>query len=307
MSTEAQAAAKPAGQVEDTAKSGQQPDKEGQQPTDDELWGQVQADRENSVDGELEGAGDQDEDPLAGLPEATRKLITEIQAKTVEQDQLLKDANKKLATAHGTIGNLSQRLAESMKEFGRIKPVVEKAESTAKAEEAKAKAEQEARLKELDETMGELPEVKAYVDLKLAGLKPAEPATPSADDEPAPETPEQIRAKLTAERELSDRHPKWIETIKSDDFQKWLEKQPDDIKALGASENVADADTMLTAFKKHKNDAAEIARVEAERKERLRRGETVEGVGPGGKGGDPSKDGLWNQVKRDREKTRSSA
>lgn len=296
MNTEDQA--KPAGQANDQTK---------QQPTDDDLWNQVNEDRSAAGDEEDSGNEGNQENPLAGLPEATQKLIKDIQAKTVEQDSLLKEANKKLATAHGTIGNLSQKLNENLKEFARIKPVVEKVESTAKAEEAEAQAKKAARIKELGESMDELPEIKEYLDLQLSGIKTAEPAAPKADDKPAEETSEHIRVRLTAERELSDRHPKWIDTIRSTEFQTWLSKQPDDIKALGASENVADADTMLTTFKKHKEDATEIARVEAERKERLRRGETVEGVGPGSKGGDPSKDGLWSKVKRDREKAHSSA
>jgi uncharacterized coiled-coil protein SlyX len=234
-------------------------------------------------------------------------LIKEIQAKTAEQEKSLKEANQKLATAHGTIGNLSQKLNESLKDLTRIKPVLDQAESTKKADEATAKAAKEARRTELKEQLSDVPDILEYVDMVVADVKPAaEPDKPAAAK--AEESPEEIRAKLTAERELSDRHPRWIETIRSTEFVAWAAKQPDDIKALGASDDIDDADKMLTMFKKHKEDAAKIAKIEADRKERLRRGENIEGAGPAGsKGSDPSTDGLWNKVKRDREKARSSA
>lgn len=278
--------------------------------TDDELWAEAggqrastQADEDNLGD---EG-GDQD-DPLAGLPEPTRKLFEQIQAKTAEQEAALAEVGQKLAKAHGTIGDLTHKLNKSLTEFGRVKPVIDAAEAARAKEAQEAEAARKARAAELEESMKELPDVKEYLDIRLADVKPAgAPAAPEPQPAAAKaeETPEQREARLIAERELSDRHPKWIETVRSKEFQEWKAKQPDDIKALGASDSVADADKLLTTFKKHQEDAAQIAKVEAERKERLRRGEIIQGKGSAAKSGDTSQDALWNQAKKDRERQKA--
>ena len=200
------------------------------------------------------------------------------------------------------MNNLTQKLNQSLQQMTRVTPIIDEVEKTKKAEQDAAKAAREARRKELDESMSELPDVKEYIDLVTTDVKPVEKPV-QTQAQPDQETPEQLKARLTRERELSDRHPKWIETVKTDEFKTWLQSQPDDIKALGASDNVDDADTMLAAYKKHKEDAAKVAQVEAERQERLRRGEQVGGNrGSATKDGDNSPDALWEKAKREREK-----
>lgn len=277
------------------------------EPTPDELWTQAQTDRNKAQAGNDEIVDAEGKpDPLASLPEPVANLVKEIQAKQAEQEAALKDTGQKLAKAHGTIGNLTQKLNKSLQDLQRVQPVIDDVEQKRKAEQDAAKTAKEARRKELGESMAELPDVKEYIELMVGDAKPPEkeaPAKPAAEVE----TPEMREARLVAERELSDRHPKWIETVKSTEFKTWLEKQPEDIKALGASDSVDDADQMLTAYKKHKEDAAKVAQVEAERQERLRRGEKVEGErGSASKDGDTSPDALWNKAKREREKSRSA-
>lgn len=153
--------------------------------------------------------------------------------------------------------------------------------------------------------MAELPEIKEYLDMQIADAKPAvEPAKTEPAKEEGP-TAEQREAQLIAERELSDRHPKWIETVRSPEFKDWKDKQPEAVKALGASSDVSDADKLITMFKKNQEDAAKISKVEAGRQERLRRNESVEGKGSAQKTGDESPDALWSKAKREREKSRA--
>ena len=272
----------------------------------EELWDQVQADRAlTQADDAVEGQAG--EDPLAGLPEPTRKLIEQIQAKTVEQDANLKDVGQKLARAHGTIGNLTKQLGDSLKTLTQMKPAIDAVQAKEQAEADAKQAEKLARKTQLREELADIPGVVEYMDMVIPDVKPEVKPEPKA--EPT-ELPADREAMLIAQRELSDRHPGWMaltsKTAPSGkDFQQWKAKQPDDIQALAESDDVADADKMLTLFKKHKEDAARVAQVEADRAARLRRGESVQGRGTALQGEDTSEDALWDKVTRDRAKARA--
>jgi hypothetical protein len=254
-------------------------------------------------------------DPLAGLPEPTRKLIEQIQAKTVEQDKALKDAGQKLATAHGTIGNLSKKLDDSLAALTKMKPAVEAVQVEAKAKADAAAAEREAKRKERRERLADLPDVLEELDDIRADAKPAAKIEPEpkveqkTENKPEPqvELPADREARLIAERELSDRHPKWMEMVRTKEFKDWQAAQPEAVRALSESDAIDDADKLLTLYKKHKDDAAKVAQVESERQARLRRGENIQGSGTAQTGAAPSPDSLWEQAKRDRAKARASA
>src|SRR3990167_8553508 len=97
--------------------------------TDEQAWDKVAKDRAATTAADAEpvakpesgaekdvvkdGAEKDSTDPYAGLPEPTRKLIEGLDTRLKETEGRFKEVNKKLATAHGTIGNLKQRLDAS--------------------------------------------------------------------------------------------------------------------------------------------------------------------------------------------------
>lgn len=281
--------------------------------TPEQLWEQASKDRspDPQQDAPIEAPAESGApDILAGLPEPTRKLIEQIQAKTSEQEAALKEVGQKLARAHGTIGNLTAKLNDSMRTLTAMAPTVDAVAAREKAEAAAKALEKETKKQELRNQISDvLPGVTEYLDLVAPDVKPEAKPEPKPEEQqpqqPA-ESPEELKARLTRERELSDIHPKWLETVQSNDFRAWKKVQPADIQALMASDEVADAAEVLTMFKKHKEDAAKVAQVEAERQARLRRGETVQGSGSAQSGEAPSADALWEQAKRDRAKARAA-
>ncbi len=313
-------------QTEQQQTEGKDQGKEQKQETPEQLWEKAKTERATEARAEAppaEQKGEQQKpegekpesaaaDPLAGLPEPTRKMLESMQAAQAAQEKLLKKQSQQLATANGTIGNLKQRLDESHTALKRFEPAAVAVETQAKAEaDAKAKAKAEARKKAREKLADFLDEEELNVLLPAdeePAAKPEKPE-PKAEEKPAPaktvETPEQVEARLTRERELSDLHPGWIQTVKSDGFKEWLKAQPDDVRTLAQSDDVDDAAQLLDGFKKHKDEAAEAARLEADRKKRLERGESVQGRSGGG-GDTPSADALWEKAKRDREKARAA-
>jgi hypothetical protein len=266
------------------------------------------------------------DDPLAGLPEPTRKLIQGLQAADTRRQQEMETMQHQLSTAHGTIGNLKQRLDESHQKITTITPVLDAVDADRKAAAQRVAVEKQAKVKAAREKLAtDLPEVAEILDLLLPEETatpaptpsaaattptptptptPAPTPTPTPTPAPAPTggpTTEQV---LIAQRELSDLHPGWMKTRATPEFRDWFAAQPDQVKALAGSWQVADTSKVFDAFKKHQSDAALVAQTEKERQERLRRGEGPQGRGSATPGAPSSDDALWDQAKRDRDKAK---
>jgi hypothetical protein len=318
----------------------------------DELWNQVEKDRSTIADDQDTQSIAKDEvktdeqvneapkakpevtnsdDPLSSLPEPTRKLIEQIQAKSAEQDKLLREAGQKLATAHGTIGNLNQKLDESLRTLNQVKPMLD---AVTEKEAAKEKAELDAKAAENAEKRRALREnlegtdVAEYLDMVLADVKPKEEPAKPIQTEAKPEVPPQVqpqtsaeadeikakfqqleseRARLEIERDLSDLHPGWKKTVGSTEYDAWTKLQTTEIQQkINNASTVGEADKYLTQFKKHQEDAAKVAQVEAERQARLRRNEVVDGHGTAARGESDDPNDLWEKVQRDRQKARAA-
>ena len=303
---------------------------ETKQPTDDEGWDKVSKDREAATSAAEGGtpqgldkpAAGAEPDPLDGLPEPTRKLIEGLQKTTTEQAERLKNANQQLARVNGTMGSMKQRLDESQAQLKKITPTVDAVQAQKEAEE---KAKREAQLqkrKELRERLGDLPDVLEYIDSVIPPPKDDEPAAGATDDgQPKPGeggapaktdapaeselTPDERRV-LILQRELSDRVPGWMKTREEPEFKTWVSSQSADIKAKYESWDVEDAAGVFKAFEKHKSDAAEIARVEKDRQDRLSRGEGPSGRSTTNAKVDPAGEASWDRVTRDRERAKAA-
>lgn len=292
------------------------------QQTEDKDWAKVQQDAltQASEEAAETPAGEQKAvDPLADLPEPTRKLVESLDATVKEQAARLHEVGQKLATAHGMMGSMKQRLDASQAELQKIAPTMAAVEAQTKAAEqakaadiAKRRDLLRSKVKEYPDILGEgVPEdeLDSYLDAVLpADVKPVEAAKLEKREEAAEvdtgPTKEEI---LQLQVDLADRVPGWRGISKSSEFQAWLPKQPADVQAKAGSWDVNDAASVFEAFNKQKSDATEVARVEQDRANRLRRGETIQARGSSTGNVDTSEDGLWNQVKRDYAKAQSSA
>lgn len=324
-----------------------------QERSDDDLWKEVaqqrgQADEQTQAGSEAaaqqetqpgdeaqtdatqagQTTGKQD-DPLAGLPEPTRKYFEDLQAKVNAQDERLRSQGQQLAKANGTIGGLKQQLDASQAKLQQITPTVDAVAAEKKVAEEQRRKEIEARKKELREQFSEIPGLNEYLDLIVVGAD-AQPAkadstrgkpeqreqqsqagsewqqrTQADANAGADEPPETERLQL--QLELTKRHPDWMDISKTDEFKTWAKAQSAEVKAKIGAWDVEAADAVFKKFKKDQEDAAKIARVEAERQERLRRGSTIQGRGSATTGSDASStDATWEKVKRDREQARAT-
>lgn len=101
-----------------------------------------------------------------------------------------------------------------------------------------------------------------FLDAKLAGLSPS--IDPAAIDRIVAERVAKETAAVRSE--AVDAHldgivdGDWREQVKTEDFNKWMQGQPDDIQALGESAKLTDAARMLRLFVKSKeaNPAQQI-------------------------------------------------
>lgn len=308
-------------------KKGEQ-DKGEEKLTDQQAWDKVGKDRaatqavDAGVTAEPEkdvgkDAGEKKEvdpnNPYAGLPELTRKLIEGLDSRLKETEGRFTKVNQQLATAHGTIGNLKQRLEGELK---KISPTVEAVEAERKAKEMAAAEAKAAKVKDLRGRLSDLPDVAELMDLVLpADAEPAKEvkAEPKAEPKKEPERAEDadpnVPDNATMTRlmlDLTDLVPGWRKTKDTAEFKEWLPKQNADIHAKYESYDPNEAAEVFVAFGKHKDDAAKVAKVEAERQERLRRGGGPQGRGSSASDVDTGPDALWNKVKRDRERARQS-
>lgn len=280
--------------------------------TEDQLWEQVNQDRatraaeEDQVIPNPAAASDAN-DPLAALPEPTRKLIQEMDEKLKTSGEQLAILDRKFGTANGIIGNLKQRLDESQAKLKEVEPIIHATAATRKAEAESEAAEREAKRKAAREAISELsPEFVEYVDMVVADVKP--PVQPKPDPLPAQSAqPDKNQIDvLNMQLDLSDKAPGWRKTKQEPEFVAWISAQPMDVQQKVNGWNVDDIASVFNDFAKHKSDAVTVAQVEKERKERLSRGSSIQGRGSSVGNVDLSADAAWEKVKRDREKSRAS-
>lgn len=280
-------------------------------------WDQVKQDRqEGAPHTDAEPVVEaQAADPLAGLPEPTRKLIEGLKKQVDDGEGRFKDMGQKLATAHGTIGNIKQRLDASQAEVQRIKPLIKTVEDAEKVKTDQAKQAKATAVTELRERLADFPDFLAYMDIIAppADAKPAAAtpvieteAAPQAETKPVTQDPQPTQEVIDALREsLEERCPGWEAKRRSKEFNEWFATQADEVKARLESWKVKDSASVIEAFDKHVKDSATVAAVSTDRQERLRRGGGMEGRGGSQADGAGDPDSLWNKVKGDRKRERA--
>ena len=131
----------------------------------------------------------------------------------------------------------------------------------------------------------DFPEWAEALDERLATLRPGAAApvdVESIKKEVAGDVDTRI-AQATAVAEESAfirlKHPGWKATVRTPEFKAWHDTQPDDVKALAASNNGDDAVKMLDAFEVHRKAAAAAAAARERQTNRLERAIPVKGSG----------------------------
>jgi len=270
---------------------------------EDELWAQVEQDRATRAasgsDNEPQEANA--DDPLASLPEPTRKLIQGLDEQVRKSNEQLAILDRKFGTANGVIGNLKQRLDESHAKLKEVEPIISAAETARRAAAESAAREREQRRIEVREAVSDIsPEFAEFVEMAVddVRVKPAQEAQAPAVN---PDKEELEEAKLLLA--MSQKVPGWWSTRELPEFKKWVSEQPAEFREMAENtRDVGDLASVFAGFDDHKKAAAQISQVENERKERLARGSSIQGRGSSVGNIDLSVDAAWEKVKKDRAK-----
>lgn len=174
------------------------------------------------------------DDPYAGLPAVLKDEILGMKAMLQQQSTQLRSAN-------GHIGGLTSQLKDLRAAQASVKASGDDAPTAEQLRKAQGDASKMARLKE------DYPEFGAALDDALEerlksvteGLK-----SPAVDGEQKVFT----RAEFNDFR-VETAHPGWKEKVVAPEFSGWLQAQPREVQALGASANPQDAIRLLDLHK----------------------------------------------------------
>jgi hypothetical protein len=164
--------------------------------------------------------------------------------------------DSQLRNIHGHIGGLTstqKQMQEVLNASKQATAEVKEAPTQTQVAEAAKSPEEWERLRE------DFPEwataTEKLLDARLAGLQPQ---TAAIDQGAIDKIVEERVAKQTASvrTEVIDSHldgivdGDWRELVNTEQFGKWLDAQPDDVKKLGESNRITDAAKMLREFQK---------------------------------------------------------
>lgn len=241
------------------------------------------------------------EDPLAGVPEAVRAKLAQIDQLAEANAQLLHHVK----TAEG-------RVAAMQREFqlGRA------AQQTVAPQEAPSQGQMTAAVKnpeKWEQLKQDFPEwadaMEEYVTSKLGASRPQHAnLDPKVVEAYVQQQVAQSRAEMSRaleEARIEGRYEDWRETVNTPEFAQWFSVQADDVKALAGSEAAKDAIRMLGMYHEAKKRPA--ADIKQERGARLAAAATTR---PGQTPppltlGDMSAAELWNYEAAKREKLKA--
>lgn len=207
--------------------------------------------------------------PAAAEPSAEDKAAEEARLKREEEEWLkavppsVREGLQlvgRMRNFEGHIGGLTTVTKELKASVATVQAALDaatKAATTAgaeapTAEQVKLAAGSSAKWKQMKE---DFPEWAEAMDERLAEVAPGRAAEPIDQDKLRRELREEIRRDLNLER-VEEVHEGWQATVKTPEFEAWYKTQPDDMKALAASDRARDAIKMLDAYAKSKEGAA---------------------------------------------------
>lgn len=166
---------------------------------------------------------------------------------------------KTTAELAAELEDMKQRLRKNEGHLGRIQQQFKTASTSAQAVGGDLPSDAQARAalgstEEFKKLQEEFPEFAAALLAEVrnvtAGAAPAQPAQPAIDIEQVTNQAVNAGRNAASEEFVEYHHRGWQDTVRTPRFSTWLEQQPADIKALGASDHAGDAIKMLDEYKK---------------------------------------------------------
>lgn len=177
------------------------------------------------------------------------------------------DLVNQLKTTTGRVAALQSELAQAKKAAAPAAP----GDAPTDAQIAAAAADP-AEWKQLKEDFPDWgTAIEKFLDVKLAGLKPA--AAPPAQE---PVDPTAAIQKQIEQREIAyveRKHPGWEQLIKTPEFETWFKAQPKDVQDLADSPYSADAVDLFNRFKANPA-TAKVTSLQQQRGQRLAAAQT---------------------------------
>ena len=244
---------------------------------------------------------EQPEDPLAGLPQAVRDKLAQIDQLAQANAQLLHHVK----TAEG-------RVAAMQREFQQARA----AQQTVAPNQAPSQGQMAAAVKnpeKWEQLKQDFPEwagaMEEYVAAKLGSVQPQGPnLDPRAVAEFTYQQVTQAKAemaRLLEEARIEGKYEDWKQQVNTTEFAQWFSAQPSEIQALANSSAARDAIRMLDLF--HQSKTRTATEIKQERGARLAAAATTRpGQTPPPKTlDDMSPEELWNYEARKRDKERA--
>ena len=241
---------------------------------------------------------EQPEDPLAGLPEAVKAKLAQIDQLAQANAQLLHHVK----TAEGRVAAMQREFQQARTAQQSVAP--NQAPSQGQMSAAVKNPEKWEQLKQdFPEWAGAMEE---YVAAKLGGVQPQQPGLdPRAVAMFVQQQVSQTKAEMTRaleEARIEGKYEDWRDTVNTTEFAQWFTVQPPEVRALADSAAARDAIRMLDMFHQAKSRSA--SGIKQERGARLAAAATTRpGQTPPPKTlDDMSPEELWNYEARKREK-----
>lgn len=176
--------------------------------------------------------------PAPEFVQVTREDFTKLMQRAEEVDNLKSTVQQNADKVFGTIGGI-QRILNDLKAQPSGQPL---------------------QLSEADfaELTAEYPELAALTTKGIQRVLEKLPARTAAVDPAAIDKVVQERT-ATVRTEVIDSHldavveGDWREEVKKPEYAAWIEKQPDEVQALGASESLRDAAKLMRLYKAHRD------------------------------------------------------
>ena len=265
-------------------------------PQDDDQEMQAQAPEAQSA--EEPQQPEQPEDPLAGLPEAVRAKLAQIDQLAQANAQLLHHVK----TAEGRVAAMQREFQQARTAQQQVAP--DQAPSQGQMAAAAKNPEKWEQLKQdFPEWAGAMEE---YVASQLGSVKPqGSNLDPQAVAQFVHQQVAQTKAemgRLLEEARIEGKYDNWRDVVNTTEFAQWFTVQPPEVRALADSAAARDAIRMLDMFHQAKSRTA--SEIKQERGARLAAAATTRpGQTPPPKTlDDMSPEELWNYEAKKREK-----
>lgn len=244
---------------------------------------------------------EQPADPFAGLPEAVKIKLAELDSIKENQAQLLHHVK----TAEGRVAAMQRELQQARQ-----------AQQSVAASDAPTQSQMTAAAKnpeKWEQLKQDFPEwagaMEEYVGAQLQANRQASGLQPDqvvAYVREQVQAVEQRSARLIEEARIEGAHEGWKDTINSPEFVAWYSVQAPETRALADSQNARDAIKLLNDFEASRAKSA--TEIKQERGARLAAAATVRpgATKPAKTLDDMSPEELWNYEAKQREKTREA-